>query len=57
MTFCGFEPLNIPAPAILQPVWSGAPVQDLKKESKFNEVGLDALFPIFHEQLTDEEEN
>ena len=57
MTFCGFEPLNIPAPAVLQPVWSGAPVQDLKKESKFNEVGLDALFPIFHEQLTDEEEN
>ena len=56
MTFCGFEPLNIPAPSALQPIWSGAPAQELKKDNKFNEVGLDAMFPVFHEQLTDDEE-
>ena len=56
MTYCGFEPLAIPAPSALQPIWSGAPVKELKDKSKYLEVGLDALFPIFDEQLIDDEE-
>lgn len=40
----GFCPINIPPPACLQPIWSGAPVKKLDEECRFNQLGLmDAL--------------
>jgi hypothetical protein len=56
MTACGFVPPGIPAPSALQPVWSGAPVKELKKEIKFVKLGLNNLFPSFREELLEADE-
>lgn len=40
MVSCGFEPIGIPSPAKLQPVWSGAPVRDLPEKSLFRQLEL-----------------
>ena len=53
LTACGFNPPDIPAPAVLQPVWSGAPVKQVADDSKFKQIGLDKLFPSFQRDLTD----
>lgn len=42
---CGFHPPGIPAPAALQPVWSGAPIRGLDKNTAFLKLGFDELFP------------
>ena len=44
MTALGFCPPGIPAPAMLQPVWSGAPLRGLRKESQFIKLGLENIF-------------
>lgn len=49
---CGFVPPGIPAPASLQPVWSGCPVRELNPRSKFVRLGLDQLFPSFQRDLS-----
>ena len=41
LTAVGIEPPGIPAPAILQPYWSGAPVQSLSATSEFVRLGLE----------------
>ncbi|MCC6934034.1 MAG: hypothetical protein IT292_12420 [Deltaproteobacteria bacterium] len=56
MTACGFEPVNIPSPAKLQPYWSAAPIKELDKESRFVAVDLDKMFPSFEDQLREEEQ-
>ena len=56
MTACGFEPVNIPSPAKLQPFWSAVPVKELDPEDRFVAVGLDQIFPSFQDQLIAEEE-
>lgn len=50
-TACGFPPPGIPLPSSLQPLWSGAPMRELPKDTRFYELGLDQLFPSFHRQL------
>lgn len=45
MTACGFPPPGIPAPAALQPVWSGAPKNKVSAKSKFTMLGLEEMFP------------
>jgi hypothetical protein len=45
MTMCGFEPPGIPAPAPLQPYWSGAPLRELREKCEFSELNLADLFP------------
>lgn len=40
MVSCGFEPIGIPAPAKLQPVWSGAPIRDLSENTLFRQLEL-----------------
>ena len=55
--FCcvvGVAPPRIPAPAAFQPVWSGAPLRELKSSTEFVELGLDAA--IFADQLEEPEE-
>lgn len=44
MTGMGFKPPFIPAPASLQPLWSGCRVQALDKEKYFMQLGLDKVF-------------
>lgn len=44
MTAIGLCPPGIPAPASLQPVWSGAPTREVKPTCAYNELGLDELF-------------
>jgi len=41
---CGFPPPNIPTPADLQPIWSGAPIRKLPAEREFVQLGLDKVF-------------
>jgi hypothetical protein len=53
LTTCGFPPPGVPAPAVLQPVWSGAPLKDIGKDTKFKKVGLDKLLPSFERDSTD----
>ena len=44
MTSCGFAPQDIPAPALLQPVWSPAQVRELPENCKFSQLGFDKIF-------------
>ena len=44
MTACGFSPPSIPSPAVLQPIWSGAPLRELDMTKPFVECGLDEIF-------------
>jgi len=55
MSSCGFNPTDIPAPAILQPVWSASPLEELSQESNFRHLDLDVLFPSFTESLEEPE--
>ncbi len=43
MASCGFEPIGIPSPARLQPVWSGAPLRKLGESCLFVQLGLDEV--------------
>ena len=43
MASCGFEPIGIPAPARLQPIWSGAPLRSLKENCLFQQLELDQV--------------
>lgn len=52
-TSCGFPPPGIPAPAILQPVWSGCPVKKIRTTSRFQKLGLDRMFPSFERDRTE----
>jgi hypothetical protein len=40
MAACGFEPPGIPAPASLQPRWSGAPLRQLSDQKLFTQLHL-----------------
>lgn len=40
MAACGFEPPGIPAPASLQPRWSGAPLRELSEKTLFAQLHL-----------------
>lgn len=43
MTSVGIEPPDIPAPAALQPYWSGAPLRMIDPKSDFAQLGLDEV--------------
>jgi hypothetical protein len=53
LTACGFPPPGIPAPAVLQPVWSGAPLKMIREDSKFSKIGLNKILPSFERDATD----
>ncbi|MFN8391977.1 MAG: hypothetical protein U0136_16930 [Bdellovibrionota bacterium] len=53
---CGFPPPGIPAPSVMQPVWSGCPMREVNKNSKFVQLGLSEMFPSFERQFTEPEE-
>ena len=53
---CGFPPPGIPAPSVMQPVWSGCPARDVRQNSKFVQLGLDKMFPSFQRQYTESDE-
>ena len=45
--FClwfGLNPPGIPAPAELQPIWSGAPLRELPENKEYIQLGLDKVF-------------
>ena len=44
MVALGFEPPGLPAPAPMQPIWSGAPLQRLSEECEFSTLNLHSLF-------------
>jgi hypothetical protein len=52
-TFFGFPPPGIPAPSKIQPIWSGAPLREIPKNSKFVKMGLTQMFNTFERQFTD----
>jgi hypothetical protein len=43
MVTLGFEPVGIPAPARLQPVWSGAPLRKLSEQCLYSQLELDEV--------------
>src|SRR5262249_28011606 len=49
---CGFPPPGIPAPSVMQPIWSGSPMREAKTSSKFVQLGLEDMFPSFQRQFT-----
>ena len=53
---CGFPPPGIPAPSVMQPLWSGSPSRELQQNTKFVQLGLPQMFPSFQRQYTDSEE-
>ena len=52
-TACGFPPPGIPAPSSLQPIWSGAPLREIRPGCKMRQLGLDKMFTTFERQYTD----
>jgi hypothetical protein len=44
LTSIGIQPPNIPAPALIQPLWSGCPLKGLDDESEYMFLELDNLF-------------
>lgn len=56
LAFCGFSPLDVPAPSNLQPVWSATPISELPEEWLFTQLGLGEILPTFERQYTDLEE-
>jgi hypothetical protein len=52
MTACGFVPPEIPAPASIQPFWSGAPLKEIPEDFKFKRLGLDQILTSFKRDLT-----
>ena len=55
MTAVGFPPPGIPAPAALQPYWSGAPLRSLKKDSVLVQLGLDQIIFTEEDEVTETE--
>ncbi|MCB0344398.1 MAG: hypothetical protein KDD66_04750 [Bdellovibrionales bacterium] len=55
MTALGFPPPGIPAPSALQPIWSAAPMKELKQDCKFAKLGLERMFPSNQRALEDPE--
>ena len=53
---CGFPPPGIPAPSVMQPIWSGSPSRQVRENTKFVQLGLSDMFPSFERQFTDAEE-
>ena len=47
----GIPPIGIPAPAVLQPIWSATLVKELPKNTEFMQIGLQRLFPIHEEDF------
>lgn len=45
MVAMGLPPPGIPAPASIQPQWSGAPVRGQEERSYFEQLGLAQVFP------------
>jgi hypothetical protein len=43
MVSCGFAPPGIPAPAKLQPRWSGGRISEVGKMSMYSQLGLEEL--------------
>jgi len=43
MVTLGFEPVGIPAPSKLQPVWSGAPLRKLNEQCLYAQLQLDDI--------------
>lgn len=56
LVLCGITPLDIPAPAQLQPVWSACPIRELARRSKFVELGLEEMFPSLVNDLKEEDD-
>ena len=50
-TMAGIPPVGIPAPAILQPIWSATLVKDLSEKTEFMQIGLQHMFPIHEENF------
>lgn len=50
MVKMGFNPPDIPAPAVMQPSWSGLPMREIDEKKEFIILGLDVLF-YRHEEL------
>lgn len=50
MVYFGVVPPKIPAPAVLQPIWSAAPQRELKAGCHFYTLKLEEIFP---ESVTD----
>ena len=44
MAAVGMNPPGIPAPSVIQPVWSGCPLRELPEESEFRYLDLDKVF-------------
>jgi hypothetical protein len=45
MVLMGMAPPGIPAPAPIQPIWSGAPLKSLDRTKEFVDLGLLEVFP------------
>lgn len=55
MTMLGFCPPNIPRPAPLQPIWSGAPTRTLPEGCHFARLGLAEIVNVPEEVASAEE--
>jgi hypothetical protein len=58
MVTCGFAPPGIPAPAEIQPLWSGAPIRYMPEGAEFSQLGLEEVFGVEDEdEISEESQN
>lgn len=50
MTAMGMQPPDIPAPAALQPYWSGGPLRAIQADSEYARLGLTEVFGTNEEE-------
>ena len=53
MTAVGMPPPGIPAPSMLQPYWSGAPMRGLDEQTEFSRLNLQEIFPSDEQEEED----
>jgi hypothetical protein len=53
MVQLGVCPPGIPAPAAIQPMWSGFPMRSMSEKKEFSQLGLLNLFPVEEEEEND----
>lgn len=54
MSLLGFPPPKIPKPAILQPVWSGAPIKEISEHKDYSYLDLQDVFDLIEKEKAEE---
>lgn len=55
MCLIGFPPPTIPKPAMLQPIWSGAPIKEISEHKDYSYLNLEEMFDLIDKERAEEQ--